>query len=124
MCNVLIDVCTRVAHALQFEARMKSMMTLLACVTAMGCASVSKGGDDDGGGDGSGSGSGSGSIPLSAEGTYALHSDFDLATNAPGTVGTVINEFIDATNDPDDPTRYIVDKLIGALPNGSIKNAL
>lgn len=104
---------------------MKLSMAMLACVTAMGCASISKGGDDDGGGgDGSGSGSGSGSIPLSAEGTYELHSSFDLATNAPGTVGTVINEFISATDDPDDPTKYIVDKLIGALPNGTIKSAL
>lgn len=55
------------------------------------------------------------STPLTLGGKYALTSSFDLASNMPGTVGTVLNAFIDATDGPDDPTRYIVDKLCAQL---------
>jgi hypothetical protein len=63
-------------------------------------------------------------VPATPEGRYAMHSELDLATNIPGTAGTVATYFIQATDDPDDPTRFIVEKVIEALPNGSIKNAL
>jgi hypothetical protein len=91
---------------------------------ATGCAAtaVSPPGDDDG--SGSGGDDGSGSVPLTPEGKFSVTSDFDLATNAPGTPGTIANYFIQATDDPDDPTKFIVDELIKALPNGTIKNAL
>ncbi len=63
-------------------------------------------------------------VPTTPEGKFAVQSDFDLATNLPGTAGTVVNYFIQATDDPDDPTRFIVEKLVAALPNGSVKNTL
>jgi len=63
-------------------------------------------------------------VPLTPEGKFSVQSDFDLAANLPGTAGTVVNYFIQATDDPDDPTRFIVEKLVAALPNGSIKNTL
>lgn len=63
-------------------------------------------------------------VPLTPEGTFAVQSDFDVATNMPGTAGTVVNYFINATDDPDDPTKFIVEQVISALPNGSIKNTL
>lgn len=63
-------------------------------------------------------------VPLTPEGQFAVTSEFDLATNMPGTVGTVVNYFINATDDPDDPTKFLVDELIKALPDGSIKNTL
>jgi hypothetical protein len=63
-------------------------------------------------------------VPLTPEGKFAVQSDFDVATNLPGTAGTVVNYFINATDDPDDPTKFIVEQVIGALPNGSIKNTL
>ncbi|MBL0215185.1 MAG: hypothetical protein IPQ07_15015 [Myxococcales bacterium] len=63
-------------------------------------------------------------VPLTPEGRFSVQSDFDLATNLPGTAGTVVNYFIQATDDPDDPTRFIVEKLVAALPNGSVKNTL
>jgi hypothetical protein len=78
--------------------------------------------DWDGGG---GSGSGSNPeepAPRTPEGRYALQSEFDLATNMPGTAGAIVNGFIAATDDPDDPTRWILDQLIAQLPDGSIKN--
>ena len=36
-------------------------------------------------------------VPVTAEGKFAVQSTFDVATNAPGTVGTVVNYFINAT---------------------------
>ena len=67
---------------------------------------------------------GSGSVPLTAEGRYQLASTYDIATNMPGTAGAVINGFISATDDPDDPTRYILDQLINQLPSGTFKNVV
>lgn len=82
---------------------------------------------DDGGGDGGGGG-GSGSVkpprPLDASGTYVVHSTFDLATNMPGTAGTVVNTMIAMTDGQDDPTRWIVDQIIAQLPDGSVKSAV
>ncbi len=63
-------------------------------------------------------------VPLTPEGKFAVQSTFDVATNAPGTVGTVVNYFINATDDPDDPTKFIVEQVVNALPAGSIKDTL
>ncbi len=63
-------------------------------------------------------------VPLTPEGTFSVTSRFDLATNAPGTAGQVANYFIQATDEPEDPTKFLVDELIKALPDGSIKNAI
>ncbi|HUS29135.1 MAG TPA: hypothetical protein VMZ53_11510 [Kofleriaceae bacterium] len=90
--------------------------------TAAGCAAQAPGEDDD---PGEGSGSGSGSAeqpPLTAEGKYALVSDFDIATNMPGTAGEVVNMFIAATDDADDPAHWILDQLVAKLPDGTFKN--
>jgi hypothetical protein len=79
----------------------------------------------DGNGDGSGGpGGGSNQRPLDATGKFAVHSTFDLATNMPGTAGTVVNTIIAATDGSDDPTRWILDQLISQLPNGTIKTVL
>jgi hypothetical protein len=64
---------------------------------------------------------GPGAVPTTIAGIYALHSDFDLATNLPGAAGDVVAALIDATDSPDDPTRYIVDLLVAELPDGSVK---
>ncbi|MGE5180959.1 MAG: hypothetical protein ACM31C_02805 [Acidobacteriota bacterium] len=103
---------------------MKPSHTLFALLAATAACATSEKGMGPGEGSGSGSGSGSGNVPLTATGTYALHSTYDISTNMPGTAGTVINAFIDATDSPDDPTRYILDKMIGALPNGTFKSVL
>lgn len=63
-------------------------------------------------------------VPLSPQGKFAMSSEFDLATNMPGTTGEVVGVFIGATDDPDDPTRFIVEQLVNALPNGSVKDNL
>lgn len=90
---------------------------------ATGCAASdpSSIGDDGGG---SGGGGDDQPQPLDATGSYTMHSTFDLATNLPGTAGTVVNTIIAATDDPDDPTRWIVDQIIAKLPDGTFKTAL
>jgi hypothetical protein len=97
----------------------------LAAVTLAGCAAQPVappgGGPDDDDDDVPGDDE---PVPTSPEGRFAVTSQFDLATNAPGTAGTVANYFINATDDPEDPTKFLVDELIKALPDGSIKNAV
>jgi hypothetical protein len=119
-----------VAHALQSGSTIMkqhslslTMLLALGGLTA-GCATNSPDGDDDGMGSGSGSGSGSDTVPLTAEGKYAVTSQFDIATNMPGTAGQVINQIIDATDSPDDPTHWILDQLVAQLPAGSFKNTV
>lgn len=102
---------------------MKNLVSLsmLFAVTVAGCASEAPGDDGDGGG---GGGPDPQPVPTTPEGTYRMQSQFDLATNIPGTAGTVATYFIQATDDPDDPTKFIVERVLEALPSGSIKNAL
>lgn len=104
---------------------MKTLISLsmLFAVTVAGCTSETPDGDGgDGGGDG-----GPGPeqpVPTTPEGRYAMLSQFDLATNVPGTAGTVAGYIIDATDSPEDPTLFIIQKLTAALPDGSVKNAV
>ena len=92
-----------------------STMFLALGATAAGCAASAPGMGDDGTGSGSGSGSGAGLIPTSAEGKFAVRSDFDIATNMPGTAGDVINEFIKATDGSRRSAKYILEKLVDQL---------
>jgi len=103
---------------------------VLALALAFGTTAAACGGTDpsdmaggDGGG-GSGSGSGGNQKPLDTTGKFAVHSTFDLATNMPGTAGTVVNTIIAATDGSDDPTRWILDQLISQLPSGTVKSVL
>jgi hypothetical protein len=110
--------------------KMLSIVLALATATTIGCAGTApvgsdpgdNGGGDDGGSDGGGDG-GSDTTPtaLDASGTYQMASTFDITTNMPGTVGTIANDFIAATDDPDDPTKWIVDLLIDQL-SGTTKS--
>jgi hypothetical protein len=98
------------------------LLALALGATAAGCAADAPG---NGNGNGSGSGSGSGSddvaAPATPEGKYSLQSDFDIASNTPGKVGEVVNAFIDMTDSPDDPTKWVVDHAIAAMPSGTLK---
>jgi hypothetical protein len=115
------------AHALHkaictMMTRSPALALVLAFGTATGCAASSPQDDDYTPGDGSGSGSAD--IPLTAEGKFTIESTFDVATNLPGTAGEVINGIIDATDSPDDPTHWILDRLVNTLPDGSLKNTI
>src|SRR3954462_3854362 len=91
-----------------------AVVAALALVPTAACGGADPSGMGGGGGGGGGSGGGGGdpSRPLDPSGTYALHSTFDLAKNMPGTAGTVVNTIIAATDDPDDPTHWIVDQVL------------
>lgn len=96
-----------------------SLLFLLGAVAATGCATDAP--DDDGEDPTNPTDPDPEPVPLTPEGRFSIQSEFDLATNLPGTPGTIVNYFIQATDDPDDPTKFIVDELIKALPDGSVK---
>jgi len=45
-----------------------------------------------------------------------MRSNFDLATNAPGKVGEVVNTIIAATDGGDDPANWILEQVIAKMP--------
>ena len=104
------------------------VFTLALGAVITGCAADSPanptgGGSDTGGGGDTGGGDDV-PTPLDATGKYHVQSTFDIASNMPGTVGTVVNDFIAATDDADDPTHWILDQIIAQMPNGTLKNLL
>ncbi len=98
---------------------MKTLSVGLACalaLTSFGCATDR---DGDGDGTGSGSGTGSGEPPppppprtLDLTGTYRVYSQFDIAENMPGAAGSILNGLLDATDDPTDPAKWLLEQLI------------
>ena len=77
---------------------MKTLISLsmLFAVTVAGCTSDPA--DDNGGGDGDGGDPDPQQpVPTTPAGAYAMQSQFDLATNVPGTAGTITGYVIDAT---------------------------
>jgi hypothetical protein len=81
-------------------------------------------GDDDGMGPGSGSNETPPEPQMDAQGTYRVNSTFDIATNMPGTAGTVLNGIIDATDSPDDPMRWLLDQMLAQMADGTLKDIL
>src|ERR1051325_3207119 len=100
---------------------------LLLGVAAVGCAAEA-GGPGMGSGSGSdmGSGSGSDDVPkaLDATGKYKMQSMFDIEANMPGKAGDVIKAIVAATDDPDDPTSWLLDQMISQMSSGTLKSIL
>jgi len=90
-------------------------LALLLGATITGCATDAPGGDD-----------GPDVPPLpedvDASGMYAMHSNFDLAANAPGKAGEVARLIIEATDEGDDPSKWILEQIIKQLPAGKVKD--
>jgi hypothetical protein len=61
---------------------------------------------------------------LDAAGRFEMRSSFDLATNAPGKVGDVTRMIIDATDSPEDPSLWVIERVIEQMPSGTFKNVL
>ncbi|MBA3502298.1 MAG: hypothetical protein M4D80_25170 [Myxococcota bacterium] len=61
---------------------------------------------------------------LDASGKFQMQSTFDLATNAPGKVGDVTRAIIDATDSPEDPSLWVIERIIDQMPSGTFKNVL
>jgi hypothetical protein len=58
-------------------------------------------------------------IPTSPAGVFALTSQLDLRVPAPA--APVIAALTAATDGPDDPTRYLIDRIVQTLPDGTIR---
>jgi len=90
---------------------------------AAGCAgSNTLPGDDQPPGDDMPPGDDDVDQPTSPVGKYAVQSEFDLASNLPGTVGDVVNGFIEATDGPDDPGRWLCDTAAAQIGNSTIRS--
>src|SRR3569623_489069 len=60
-------------------------------------------------------------IPKTITGTYDLVGTLDLAT-LPAPADSILSELANATDSPDDPARYLVDRMVAALPEGTFKS--
>jgi len=90
-----------------------------------GCADSTVADDGNGGGgDGMGSQEPQTEPEVDAQGTYRIHSTFDIATNMPGGTGSFVNGLIDATDDPDDPMSWLVDQMLAGMDDGTLKDIL
>jgi len=58
-------------------------------------------------------------VPTSPAGRFTVTSTFDLPV--PPAAEPVLAALAAATDGPDDPTRYLVDRMIATLPDGTIK---
>jgi len=67
---------------------------------------------------------GPGGWALDATGEYRLESDFDLVDGVPGPVGDVINALLDMTDDPTDPSTWVLDAILAQIDNATITNAV
>ena len=56
-------------------------------------------------------------VPLEATGTFTVRSRFALSAPPPG-AAHVLAELTASTDGPDDPSRFLVDKLVAKLPEG------
>lgn len=54
---------------------------------------------------------------------FELASTYDLATDMPGAAGSALNKVIAMTDDPDDPSAYLLDEMIATMPDSSLKRA-
>ncbi|MBI4508836.1 MAG: hypothetical protein HY698_04320 [Deltaproteobacteria bacterium] len=57
---------------------------------------------------------------LSLAGSYELESQFDLVSGIPGLAGAVVGEFIEMTDDRDDPATWLLDRSMEQMP-GTLK---
>ena len=59
-------------------------------------------------------------FPTSPAGTFALSSQLEL--RPPSAAAPVLAVLRSATDGPDDPTRFLVDRMIACLPDGTVKS--
>jgi hypothetical protein len=62
--------------------------------------------------------------PLDVTGRYNVQSDFDLVSGVPGTVGDVVNGFVDMTDGPYDPATWLIDLVVEEIDSGTIENLI
>jgi hypothetical protein len=100
----------RVARALHFAPRMRNALVLVCLVLFAGCATAGLDAPPD-----------ATPPPIDPSGTYAVRSALHLEDPLPGPASALVGELRAATDGPDDPSRYLVDRMIAALPDGHTK---
>lgn len=60
-------------------------------------------------------------VPTSIAGTYDLAGTLELQT-LPAPATSLLDALSAATDQPDDPARYLVDRMVAALPDGTFKS--
>src|SRR6185436_12991771 len=58
-------------------------------------------------------------VPTSPVGVFAVTSTLDF--HVPGAAAPALQALLAATDGPDDPARFVVDRLVALLPDGSVK---
>jgi len=59
--------------------------------------------------------------PIDPTGTFPLRTSLRLAHALPGPTTQILSDLRAATDDPDDPSRFLVDRMIASLPDGNAK---
>ncbi len=67
---------------------------------------------------------GAGGRSLDATGTFQIDSHYDLAEGVPGPVGDVVNAIFDMTDDPTDPSTWVIDQILTQINNATITGAV
>ena len=62
--------------------------------------------------------------PLDPTGKYNVSSELDVVSGLPGTVGTVVNTFIDMTDGPYDPATWLIDLVVAEIDNSTIETLI
>jgi hypothetical protein len=99
-------------------------ISLALALSLSGCADSSLVETGDGGGGSPGTEQPEPERRVDPQGTYRIHSTFDVATNMPGNAGVFVNSLIAATDDPDDPMSWIVDQMLAEMQPSTFKNLL
>ncbi len=99
-------------------------LTLALGAVATGCAADSPGDSDDPTNPDNPNNPDNPAKQLDASGKFQMRSTFDLATNAPGKVGEVTNMIIAATDEPNDPSKWVLEQIINQMPSGTFKTVL
>jgi hypothetical protein len=114
--------CTTVGHTMSLAKHLTAVLALSLGTAA--CTTGEPGDPDDPNDPSDPSDPTDPAKPLDASGRYTLRSNFDLATNAPGKAGDVARAFIAATDDGNDPAKWIIEQAINAMPNGTFKSLM
>ncbi|HUH00641.1 MAG TPA: hypothetical protein VML75_01525 [Kofleriaceae bacterium] len=62
--------------------------------------------------------------PLDPTGRYTVSSDLDIVSGLPGTVGDVVNGFIDMTDGPYDPATWLIDVILDEVDSSTVSSVV
>jgi len=93
------------------NTRIVSLVSVFSFVVATGCAEAPAGSEPD---------AMVVPAPLDPNGVYAIKSTYSLAAPPPA-AGPMLAELAAATDGPDDPARFLVDRMVAKIPDETVK---